>query len=48
VFYKQIVSVVLQDKINKDEAVGLEKRANELIMAVDDSINEVEIQVATK
>jgi hypothetical protein len=38
---------VLRESIDKDEAMGLEKRANELIMAVDDSINEVEIQAVT-
>ena len=47
-FYKQIVNVVLQESIDKQEAVGLERKANELIMKVDDSINEVEIQVAAK
>jgi hypothetical protein len=39
--------VVLAETIEREKAVGLERKANELILSVDDSINEVEIQMAT-
>jgi hypothetical protein len=43
VFYKALINVVMAEEINKKEALALEKKANQLIMSVDDAINEVEI-----
>jgi len=45
IFYKQLIQVVFEDPIDKDAAIALEKKVNELQLTVNDSINEVEISI---
>lgn len=42
-FYKQLILVVLSDPVDLEEAKGLERKVNDLILSVSDSIHEVEL-----
>jgi hypothetical protein len=44
-FYKELICVVLMDPVDAEAAKGLERRVNDLILTVSDSIHEVELQV---
>ena len=45
-FYKDLLKVVLSDPISKNDAMNLERKVNELILSVNDSIDEVEIKIS--
>ena len=42
-FYKELMNVVFSETLEVEKVKGLERRVNELIMTVSDSVHEVEL-----
>jgi len=42
-FYKELMMIVFSESLDVDAVRGLERRVNELIMTVSDSVHEVEL-----
>ena len=45
-FYKDLIKILFVESMDKDVAINMEKKINNLIMSVNDQIDEIEIRQA--